>query len=45
MKYIEPQITNILKADSAIQGMSSKDSIHAETGVLPSDSPAYRADE
>ncbi|MBB6143000.1 hypothetical protein HNQ77_000944 [Silvibacterium bohemicum] len=44
MKYVEPRITNVLKADSVIQGMS-KDSIHAETGVLPSDSPAYRADE
>jgi hypothetical protein len=44
MKYIDPQVTNTLKADSAIQG-TSKDSIHAETGVLPSDNPAYRADE
>ncbi len=44
MKYIEPQITNVLKADSAIQGMD-KQSPFVEAGPILTNNPAYRADE
>jgi hypothetical protein len=45
MKYIDPQITNVLKADSTIQGMG-KEGIAVDTSHQPTgQNPGYRADE
>jgi hypothetical protein len=44
MKYVEPQITNVLKADSAIQGLD-KQGDFADTAQMPTPNPAYAADE
>jgi hypothetical protein len=44
MKYIDPQVTNVLQADSAIQGMPKVGS-PSDTEGLPTINPAYRADE
>ena len=45
MKYVNPKIANVLKADSTIQGMQKEgitlDSFH----VLSAPNPGYKADE
>jgi hypothetical protein len=45
MKYVNPQINHVLKADSTIQGMQkegiTRDSFH----VLSAANPGYKADE
>lgn len=44
MKYVQPQITNKLKADTAIQGLA-KPGIHTDASMEPSAVAGYRADE
>jgi hypothetical protein len=44
MKYVEPQITNTLKADSTIQGLV-KDQPPADLDGAITANSAYRADE
>jgi hypothetical protein len=45
MKYIAPQITNTLKADSTIHGLDKSAGMNDSPEVLPSAGIGYRADE
>jgi hypothetical protein len=45
MKYIEPKITNTLKADSTIHGFVKGAGMDDSTQNLPSSGIGYRADE
>lgn len=44
MKYIQPQITGVLKADKAIQGLMKGD-IPADQSGQPTVSAGYKSDE
>jgi hypothetical protein len=44
MQYIEPEITNVLKADSAIQGMDKGDNSF-DMEPQPTGNAGYRSDE
>jgi hypothetical protein len=45
MRYTNPQITNVLKADSTIHGMQKEGITLDSLQVLSAPNPGYKADE